>query len=432
MPAVARPAARPAAAAAACAAVAALAAGAPPASATVSSRLTAPQVLAEAVAGRTAATILGESFPGAALRPAPNPRIRVLVADLAPRVIVAARTRPTLIVRRARIALRPDHRYEITRAGRRWRMRDLDGGLAARPLPRGPVRIVSTAARPDVLMADPLGRRFRGSLVLRPGDGKTIAVVNEVAVEQWIRGTAAGDVPADWLSGAPGAMDVAAVLARSRALAAAGGAGDGAGPGYDLTSDDPLYLGLEGESPPSVAAAGRTRGQALMTGTAPVDGVVPIAGGPAPAAMPDPGRPLPVALAPARPIPGAPAGLGPRAVALAQGRLGTPYRWGGSAPGGFDCSGLVYWAYRTLGITLPRVAEDQGTVGVPVAEADLQPGDVVFFADSSGYVHHEGIYVGGGRMIHAPQTGEVVRVERIDTGYYARQYAGARRFSPPA
>lgn len=76
------------------------------------------------------------------------------------------------------------------------------------------------------------------------------------------------------------------------------------------------------------------------------------------------------------------------------------------------------------------MAEDQAAVGYPVAEGDLQPGDVVFFADSSGYVHHEGIYLGAGQMIHAPQTGDVVKVERIDVGYYARQFAGARRFSP--
>jgi cell wall-associated NlpC family hydrolase len=221
-------------------------------------------------------------------------------------------------------------------------------------------------------------------------------------------------------------MDVAAVLARSRALAALAARRGG----WDLTSDDPLYLGVDGERPAATAAALRTRGEALESAGAPVDGIVPIVRAPGDAFLPDPGRPQPVAAAPARPIAGAPPGLGPRAVALARTRLGTPYRWGGAAPGGFDCSGLVYWIYRTLGVTLPRVAEDQGAVGVPVAMGDLRPGDVVFFADSSGYVHHEGIYIGGGRMIHAPQTGDVVKIERIDTGYYARQYAGARRFSP--
>jgi cell wall-associated NlpC family hydrolase len=119
-------------------------------------------------------------------------------------------------------------------------------------------------------------------------------------------------------------------------------------------------------------------------------------------------------------------------VQLALSQVETPYRWGGEDPGGFDCSGLVYWAFGRLGIHLPRVAEDQARVGVPVDRSQLQPGDVVFFADSSGYVHHEGIYIGNGQVVHAPQTGETVRLERIDTGYYDRQYAGARRFSPTA
>ena len=159
----------------------------------------------------------------------------------------------------------------------------------------------------------------------------------------------------------------------------------------------------------------------------------PVVPGSAPIAfLPEPGAPDPVAQSPARPIAGAPAGAGPQAVRLALAQIGVPYAWGGAAPGGFDCSGLVYWAYGQLGIPLPRVAEDQAAVGVPVARQDLQPGDVVFFADSSGYVHHEGLYLGNGEMVHAPQSGETVRIERIDVGYYASQYAGARRYSPPA
>jgi cell wall-associated NlpC family hydrolase len=397
-----------------------------PAAATVPAAQTADRILAEARAGESASAILAGSFPGARIGTAANPPLRVLVADLAPRVIVAAHSRPAIISRGRRVALVADHRYEVSRTRRGWRVRDLDGAGRVRALRTGTLRVLSRGGRPQVLLADPLDRRFRGELQLRAGERRTIAVVNRVPTELWARAAAAGEVPGGWLSGAPRAMDVAAVLARSRGLAALAAHRGG----WDLTSDDPLYLGVDGERAAATAATLRTRGEALMSAGSPVDGIVPIVRPPGDAFLPDPGHPQPVAAAPARPIAGAPAGLGPRAVALAEGRLGTPYRWGGAAPGGFDCSGLVYWVYRSLGITLPRVAEDQGRVGVPVAMGDLRPGDVVFFADSSGYVHHEGIYIGGARMIHAPQTGDVVKVERIDSGYYARQYAGARRFSP--
>lgn len=234
-----------------------------------------------------------------------------------------------------------------------------------------------------------------------------------------------GRIPQSWTSSA-GALDLAAILERSRALAAAGSRA----PGWDLTSDDPLYLGVDGELPALKSAADRTRGTVAWAASAPLVGEVDLTDATPATFTPNPGSPRKVTLSPARPIAGAPAGLGPRAVSLAQGQLGTRYVWGGSAPGGFDCSGLVYWVYGQLGVKLPRVAEDQGAVGTPVGDGDLRPGDAAFFADSSGYVHHEGIYIGGGAMIHAPSTGDVVKVERVDVGYYARQYAGARRFSP--
>jgi cell wall-associated NlpC family hydrolase len=279
-----------------------------------------------------------------------------------------------------------------------------------------------------VRLVDPLDRRFRGTFTLRRGERRTIAVVNTLPVEDWVAGAAGGDAPSGWLTGPAASMDVAAIVARSRAAHAVAGRR----PGWDLTSDDILYLGVDGERQVTLDAAARTARQVVAAGGSPIDARIPFVPTPGDGISPEPGSPLPVAAAPARPIPGAPPGLGGRAAALAQSRLGTPYRWGGAAPGGFDCSGLVYWVFGQLGVPLPRVAEQQGRVGVPVAAPDLLPGDVVFFADSSGYVHHEGVYIGGGRMIHAPQTGDVVRVERIDTGYYARQYAGARRFSPQA
>jgi cell wall-associated NlpC family hydrolase len=113
--------------------------------------------------------------------------------------------------------------------------------------------------------------------------------------------------------------------------------------------------------------------------------------------------------------------------------IGTPYVWGGASPQtGFDCSGLVQYSYSHIGIHLPRVAADQFNTGTPVPRDHLQPGDVVFFQESTGYVHHEGMYIGDGRFIHAPETGEDVKISRLDEPYFAQQYAGARRFAPSA
>lgn len=104
--------------------------------------------------------------------------------------------------------------------------------------------------------------------------------------------------------------------------------------------------------------------------------------------------------------------LGARAVALAGQQAGTPYVWGGNAPGGFDCSGLVQWTYKQLGVDLPRVSTQQATVGTAVSPADARPGDLVFFEE--GKVDHIGIYAGGGKWVVAPHTGDVVKVERVD------------------
>jgi cell wall-associated NlpC family hydrolase len=116
------------------------------------------------------------------------------------------------------------------------------------------------------------------------------------------------------------------------------------------------------------------------------------------------------------------------AISVAQQFLGTPYKWGGSSPStGFDCSGLVQYAYGQAGVKLPRVAADQFDVGTPIDRNQLQPGDIVFFKDSSGYVHHEGLYLGGGKFLHAPHTGDVVKISSLDEPYYAGQFAGGRR-----
>ncbi|HEV7391300.1 MAG TPA: NlpC/P60 family protein, partial [Burkholderiales bacterium] len=96
-------------------------------------------------------------------------------------------------------------------------------------------------------------------------------------------------------------------------------------------------------------------------------------------------------------------------VGIAMRYLGTPYVWGGSSPGGFDCSGLVAYVYAQVGVSLPHYTGAQWNVGVPVSRGDLQPGDLVFF-DGLGHV---GIYIGGNEFIHAPHTGDVVKISSI-------------------
>jgi cell wall-associated NlpC family hydrolase len=110
---------------------------------------------------------------------------------------------------------------------------------------------------------------------------------------------------------------------------------------------------------------------------------------------------------------------------------GTDYVWGGSSPQtGFDCSGLVQWAYAKQGIEIPRVTDQQilAKNGDNVGRKDLVPGDLVFFRDPSGYVHHVGISMGGDKFLHAPHTGDVVKESSLDEPYYAQQFAGGRRF----
>ncbi len=112
-------------------------------------------------------------------------------------------------------------------------------------------------------------------------------------------------------------------------------------------------------------------------------------------------------------------------VGIAMQYLGVPYVWGGSSPSGFDCSGFVMYVYAQVGVSLPHYTGAQWSDGVPVSRSDLQPGDLVFF-DGLGHV---GIYIGGGQFIHAPQTGDVVKISSLDDGFYAATYDGARRIT---
>ncbi len=124
---------------------------------------------------------------------------------------------------------------------------------------------------------------------------------------------------------------------------------------------------------------------------------------------------------------GAVSSKGQAVVELAKKYLGTPYVYGGSSPSGFDCSGFVYFLYKNMGVTLNRVAADQMKNGTWVPKNALQPGDIVGFANKSGYINHVGIYVGNGMMIHSPQTGDVVRYESISTGNYSMRLTCGRR-----
>jgi cell wall-associated NlpC family hydrolase len=109
-------------------------------------------------------------------------------------------------------------------------------------------------------------------------------------------------------------------------------------------------------------------------------------------------------------------------VGIAMQYLGVPYVWGGSSPRGFDCSGLVVYAFAQIGISLPHSTYALWNVGSPVSRDQLQPGDLVFFSG----LGHMGIYIGGGQFIHAPHTGDVVKISSM-SGYYSSNYVGARR-----
>ena len=122
-----------------------------------------------------------------------------------------------------------------------------------------------------------------------------------------------------------------------------------------------------------------------------------------------------------------PPGAANTALQAALSKRGAQYQWGGNGPNAFDCSGLTKWAYSTAGIALPRVAVDQYRVGRPVAQNELQPGDLVFYDDGTGNpaaIHHVAMYVGEGKMVDAPTEGQLVDVRSIRGDGH---YIGARR-----
>lgn len=106
--------------------------------------------------------------------------------------------------------------------------------------------------------------------------------------------------------------------------------------------------------------------------------------------------------------------------------LGVPYQWGGESPSGFDCSGLVQLTFAQNSISLPRVSRDQYTVGTPVAQSQLQMGDLVFFTDSAtSGVTHVGIYISNGQFINSDSKG--VSITTLSNPYWAAHYYGAKR-----
>jgi cell wall-associated NlpC family hydrolase len=119
---------------------------------------------------------------------------------------------------------------------------------------------------------------------------------------------------------------------------------------------------------------------------------------------------------------------GEKAVAIAYRYLGTPYVWAGADPfTGFDCSGLVMYVYGQLGVNLSHYTGYQIHEGTPVPRWALEPGDIVFFFPSGGVPGHEGMYIGNGQFIHAPHTGDVVKISSLDDPHYAAEYVGAVR-----
>ncbi|WP_245651511.1 C40 family peptidase [Streptosporangium amethystogenes] len=112
-----------------------------------------------------------------------------------------------------------------------------------------------------------------------------------------------------------------------------------------------------------------------------------------------------------------------KAVSAARKQVGDPYRWGASGPGAFDCSGLVKYAWRKAGVSIPRITHSQyRAIRKKVSWSHLRPGDLMFFSGKG----HVGMYVGKGRMVHSPSSGKTVRIVRLE-GYYRSSFAGAVR-----
>ncbi|MFR5264518.1 C40 family peptidase [Clostridium sp.] len=121
-------------------------------------------------------------------------------------------------------------------------------------------------------------------------------------------------------------------------------------------------------------------------------------------------------------------GKAAQVIAEARKHLGKKYVWGATGPNTFDCSGLMVYCFKKVGVSLPRTTWEQIKKGSNVSKSNLKDGDLVFFnTDGSGTASHVGLYIGGGNMIHAPNSKTVVKIESINSSYYSKRYLGARR-----
>lgn len=124
----------------------------------------------------------------------------------------------------------------------------------------------------------------------------------------------------------------------------------------------------------------------------------------------------------------APTAFGDEVALRAIAQVGKPYRYGGADLNGFDCSGLVFFIHRELGVMVPRTAAEQYTASTPVNVRRLEPGDLLFFHTTKRKrVTHVGIYAGAGRFIHAPQTGREIELRDLSDQYYGPRLVGAGR-----
>ena len=108
---------------------------------------------------------------------------------------------------------------------------------------------------------------------------------------------------------------------------------------------------------------------------------------------------------------------------------GVPYRFGGSDPAGFDCSGLVHYVFAQYGIAIPRIVEEQWQVGHKVKSSNIKPGDLLFFSTKGPGATHVAIALDSRHFVHAPNSAGVVRVEALSSTYWGSRYVGARRIN---
>ena len=117
-----------------------------------------------------------------------------------------------------------------------------------------------------------------------------------------------------------------------------------------------------------------------------------------------------------------------KVIEVAKKQLGKPYKWGGNGPDSFDCSGFTSYAYNHgANITIPRVSRDQGNFGTSVSKSNIKAGDLLFFASDGKNINHVALYMGDSQYIHAPSSGDNVRIDNITSNYFNKNYYSARR-----